>query len=99
MENQFVPKKKKMNKENEFYFVIADDKDKVFNIMGPMPQNSDLIDTICELQKGGQKINCALESAGQDRKELIQRYSDKLAYNYVDRSLLTPKNFTLDLNT
>ena len=81
-----------------YYFIITDKQSGLFNIKGPMDQDSDLIDAVCDLQREGRDIECIIVHTDQEIKVLRNEYAQNSGYQFTADSILTPRFFNLELS-
>ena len=79
--------------EDKYYYIVADHKHKVFNVLGPMNLDSQLMDAVCELQKGGRDIRCKVHEATESKEQVTQDFIKETEFAMSEHSILTPKSF------
>ncbi|MBF6650211.1 hypothetical protein [Methylobacter sp. BlB1] len=71
-----------------FYLIVTDRDKKVFNIVGPMTDDTSWNKKVCECQDQGRHINCQTVSRALSREELISRIAMQLDLKYTDDPIL-----------
>jgi hypothetical protein len=74
-----MPKHRKIQ---PFFLFLVDDENRIFNIIGPITNDTDWINKIFELQETGRKVRCF--SAGIDKSidMLSKSYSEQTGYTF-----------------
>ena len=70
------------------FFIIVTDKDqKIFNVLGPMTDDTEIIDRVLQCQNRGRTVNCHKPGVGQSREQIIASYSQQFGFDYSDRPI------------
>ena len=67
-----------------FFIVITDDERKVFNVLGPMTDDTYLTNKIAACQDAGRQVRCHTAGRGQSRDQIISSYAANFHYVYTD---------------
>jgi hypothetical protein len=65
-----------------FLLVVVDEDEKVFNIVGPMTDDSEWNAKIVELQKSGRNVRCSSTVTERSVAELSELYSRQTGFRY-----------------
>lgn len=65
-----------------FYLVLVDHDKKMFNVIGPIIDDSDWNKKIVELQQKGRKTNCFSVPGSESLKNIISSYSRQTGYDF-----------------
>lgn len=71
---------------DQFYLVIVDGDENVFNIEGPMTDDESWISQVTQLQEKGRKVRCFSHRGEKDR--IANDYSRSSGKKYVLQSIL-----------
>jgi hypothetical protein len=71
-----------------FYLIVTDRDNKVFNIVGPMSDDTSFNEKVLKCQEQGRHVNCHSANQQLSREALIQRVSIELNLEYTDVSIL-----------
>ena len=72
-----------------FYLVLVDHDNKVFNVVGPMSDDTDWNKDIAELQRTGRKTNCFSVPGSELLNNIINSCSRQTGYNFSQK-LIAP---------
>jgi hypothetical protein len=71
-----------------FHLVVVDDARKLFNVEGPMVDDTPWIDRVIQAQQAGLEIRCM--TGGPTRQEAVAAAANSLQYTWTDEDLLSP---------
>ncbi len=77
-----------MKRLRNFFIIVADHDAKIFNIFGPMDDDTTIINEVVRMKSLGKNINCF--NPGEHfngKEEIIKSYSTSSGYKYSDSSL------------
>lgn len=69
--------------------VVVDEDRKVFNILGPMTDDTDLNHKVCICQESGRSVRCFSEDAQQSREKIIESIKAQFRYKYTNETITT----------
>ncbi len=65
-----------------FFLVVVDEDEKVFNIVGPMTDDSEWNAKIIELQKSGRNVRCFASGTERSVDQLAALFSSQTGFSY-----------------
>lgn len=71
-----------------FYLLVTDSDKKVFNIVGPISDDTGWNEKVVKCQEQGRHVNCQSVNQQLSREALIQQASMQLNLEYTDASIL-----------
>jgi hypothetical protein len=71
-----------------FFLVLVDEDRKLFNIVGPMTDDTAWGRKIVELQESGKNVRCFALAADRSVDEIVALYSRQTGYKYT-KTLIT----------
>jgi hypothetical protein len=74
----------KQRKIDPFFIVVTDRKLGVFNVLGPMVDDTQITHQVAELQNKGCRLNCYTAGSGQSRQQVIDSYVSNYGLKYTD---------------
>lgn len=78
-----------MKRLKKFFIVVADHDEKIFNILGPMDNDTDIINKVVRLQRNGRNVNCSTAGLNfKNKRDIIESYSSSRGYEYKDHSII-----------
>lgn len=80
-----------------FYLVLVDHDNKVFNIVGPMSDDTDWNKSISELQHASRKVNCFSVPSDKLLDDIIHSYSGQTGYTFSRELIVVePENRSME---
>lgn len=74
----------RQRKINPFYIIVTDAGLGVFNVLGPMEDDTKINHQVAVLQNKGRRINCHTAGSGQSRQQVIDSSSHHFGLQYTD---------------
>lgn len=76
------------NQYQRFYMVVTDSQAKLFNVVGPITDDTEVVEKVLKAQKLGRVVNCHNPGAVErSRDELIKSVAESTGHTYSDRSI------------
>lgn len=80
-----MPKRKMFE---QMFLIITDHDNRVFNILGPIIDDTNPTNRVWELKRAGRNINCHVAEEYGNRESIIRDYTKQTGYQYVDSSII-----------
>lgn len=80
-----MPKRKRFE---AMFLIITDHDNRVFNILGPILDDTNETNRVCELQGAGRNINCHVAQGYTNRESIIRAYTEQTGYQYEAESII-----------
>ncbi len=74
-------------KTRAFFLILVDHDKRVFNVVGPISDDTDWTHRIDELQKVGRNVNCFSSSDNKSIDDIIDSYSEQTGYTFSHDSI------------
>ena len=71
-------------KIDPFFIIVTDRALGVFNVLGPMEDDTQITHQVSELQNKGRRVNCYTAASGQSRQQVIDSYVSNYDLKYTD---------------
>lgn len=65
-----------------FRLILVDREQRIFNIVGPMTDDTDWTNKVVEEQQKGRQVNCQTVSAEETTEEIAERYAEATGYEF-----------------
>lgn len=76
-----MPRQRKIE---SFFIVVADAETRLFNVLGPMTDDTSITHRVAILQDQGRKVNCYTAGTGQSREQIIESSIKFYGFAYTD---------------
>jgi hypothetical protein len=70
-----------------FFIVVTDRDKKVFNLLGPMSDDTQINHRVVQCQEKGRAVNCHTAGDGQSRQQIIASCTTELGLTYTDEPI------------
>ncbi len=67
-------------KIDPFFVVVTDADQKIFNVLGPMTDDTEINPRVVMCQEQGRKVNCHTAGPGQSREQIIASYARQFGF-------------------
>lgn len=71
-----------------FYLIVTDRDKRLFNVLGPMTDDTEHINAVVAAQKEGRAVNCHTPPTGKSREEIISDFSKQQGLTYSSAPIL-----------
>ena len=80
-----------------FYLIMVDHDKKMYNVIGPISDDSDWNKKIVELQNKNRKVNCFSVSGSKSFENIISSYSEQTSYVFSQQLIFTaPEDHSME---
>jgi len=76
-----VPRTRKIE---PFFIVVTDADQKIFNVLGPMIDDTQINHRVVMCQDRGRMVNCHTAGSGQSREQIIASCTRQFGFAYSD---------------
>ena len=73
---------------NAFYLIVVDRDQRLFNVVGPMNDDTDHINAVVAAQKKGRDVRCFTPLAGKPREAIVSDFANQTGFAYSDEPVL-----------
>ena len=80
-------------KVTPFYLIIGDHDRKLFNVIGPMTNDTHLTSEVYKAQQTGRNIYCT-SAKGTTKEAAIEKYQSQFGYTYTEALLTDTPSYT-----
>jgi hypothetical protein len=79
----------KKNKFKQMFVIVADRDKKQFNVLGPVIDDTQITNKVCEAQTTGRNIMCNATDEFNTKESIIKTYAEQTGYNYVKELIIS----------
>lgn len=71
-----------------FHLIITDRDNGVFNIVGPMTDDTEWNKKVCQCQDDGRHVNCQTGNQALTKEQLVSEVTKRLGFKYEENPII-----------